>query len=534
MGLLAALAALAGATLVSEDLTAIGAGLAIRNGSLPALPALVACGLGILGGDIALLMAGRLFFSWPPISRLITRAAGAQLATTGDWIERHTAAAILGSRLIPGARLPLYLAAGASRRATARVIGWMAVAVSVWTPAIVLGTAVVGPTLAGPLERLAVTPWIARVAVAVGLLLALRLTLVFAASGRERLRRAIARARQWEFWPSWLLNAPIVAWVACLSVRYRSLALVTAVNPGIPDGGIVGESKSAILRGIPPAWVMPWTLVAEGPIEARLNHACAAIHDGGWRFPLVAKPDVGERGSNVRWVGNEDDLRRYLARVGGPVILQVAHEGPFEAGIFYVRHPGQANGRIWSLTDKRFPSVVGDGDSTVATLIDRHPRHRLQREVFRERLGLALDFTPQTGEKVALGRAGNHCQGTQFLDGRHLATPQLEARIDEIARAIPGFYFGRFDVRYRDLEAFQAGRDLAILELNGLTSEATHIYDPRYSVWHAWRTLAAQWSLAFDIAAANRARGTAPTPLSRLAATLWDSLLTRPAPAIAD
>jgi hypothetical protein len=135
---------------------------------------------------------------------------------------------------------------------------------------------------------------------------------------------------------------------------------------------------------------------------------------------------------------------------------------------------------------------------------------------------------------VRLARAGNHAQGTEFLDGRALASPALEARIDDIARRIDGFYFGRFDVRYRDRQAFREGRDVAILELNGVTSEATHIYDPSGSLFAAWATLMRQWSLAFAIGAANRARGHRPTTILQFAALVWTHRRSAAAHPIAD
>ena len=48
--------------------------------------------------------------------------------------------------------------------------------------------------------------------------------------------------------------------------------------------------------------------------------------------------------------------------------------------------------------------------------------------------------------------------------------------------------------------------------MNGVTSEATNIYDPANSLWKAYGVLARQWRLAFEIGAANRARGTPVTP----------------------
>ena len=103
-----------------------------------------------------------------------------------------------------------------------------------------------------------------------------------------------------------------------------------------------------------------------------------------------------------------------------------------------------------------------------------------------------------------------------FLDGADLITAPLSARIDEIARHVPGFFIGRFDVRYANIEAFRRGEDLAIVELNGVTSESTNIYDPGYGAWQAWRTLARQWQLVFEIGAANRVVGAPALDLRRL------------------
>ena len=137
------------------------------------------------------------------------------------------------------------------------------------------------------------------------------------------------------------------------------------------------------------------------------------------------------------------------------------------------------------------------------------------------------------GERLSLVTAGNHCQGAIFLDGGGLITPALEARIDQIARSVPGFYIGRFDIRYSTTDAFLRGEDLAIVELNGVTSESTNIYDPSYGALRAWRTLARQWQLVFEIGAANRARGAAPPSVARLARLTLEYWRSRPAMPVA-
>jgi hypothetical protein len=112
----------------------------------------------------------------------------------------------------------------------------------------------------------------------------------------------------------------------------------------------------------------------------------------------------------------------------------------------------------------------------------------------------------RAGQQIRLVEAGNHCQGCIFRDGNHLISKGLCARIDEISRRIPGFFVGRYDIRYASEEDIARGK-FKIIELNGAASEATNIYDERNSLLSAYRTLYKQWELVFRIGSANRDRG---------------------------
>src|SRR5262249_4098021 len=147
-------------------------------------------------------------------------------------------------------------------------------------------------------------------------------------------------------------------------------------------------------------------------------------------FPVVLKPDAGERGAGVRMARDADEVLAYLSRHAAPVIVQKFHPGPHEAGIFYYRLPGAPRGRSFSITDKRFPEVVGDGRATLGDLIWSHPRYRMQARTFLARHAERLGEVPAAEERVRLCQSGNHAQGTMFRDGGHLATPELEHVID--------------------------------------------------------------------------------------------------------
>jgi hypothetical protein len=214
--------------------------------------------------------------------------------------------------------------------------------------------------------------------------------------------------------------------------------------------------------------------------------------------------------------------RRILDAAPYAVVVQRYAPGPYEAGIFYHRRPGEARGRILAITDKVFPHVVGDGVRTMEELIWADERARFVASRYLARLGPRARSIPAAGERLKLVEAGNHAQGCLFRDGGHLWTPELEARIDEISRRLRGFYIGRFDIRYSSVEEFRQGNAFDIVELNGAAAEATHIYDSRNTLRSAYRALFRQWELVFEVAAANRRTGLAPMPVRELFAT-WRS-----------
>ena len=521
-------------TFASEDLTCIGAGLLVGQERLGWALAVFGCFLGIYSGDLGLWLIGRTIgrrvVIWRPLRRSL---APASVERWGQWLDSRGGAALIAARFMPGTRLPLYVAAGALGHRPWRFAGWTFAAAAVWTPLVVLLVATAGESAVRPLMRYLGGGWLAFPAAAM-LLFALIRTLTLAATpvGRGRIIARVSRLWRWEFWPTWLFYLPLLPWIGILALRHRGLTVPTAANPGIPDGGVVGESKFDILSRLPGEWVMPAALIRAGDLEARMNQLRSVMDARGWTFPVVLKPDAGQRGAGVRLIRDAASAAEYLRRRSAPAIAQQYHPGPFEAGIFYYRLPGEPRGRIFSITDKHFPVLIGDGRSTVEELIWRHPRFRMQAHTFLARLDSAASGAGDAaggnagkdarttilseGEALRLAHAGNHCQGTMFRDGGHLLTPALEETIDAISRRFAGFYFGRFDVRYSRVDEFMAGRGFAIVELNGVTSESTNIYDPRWSIWRAWSLLMRQWAILFEIGARNRQRGARASSLWRL------------------
>lgn len=322
----------------------------------------------------------------------------------------------------------------------------------------------------------------------------------------------------YEYWTWWAFYLPMLPYWAWLALKTRSLAYFTAANPCMDWGGFFGESKSDILRKIP-AEFLPKTRFFSGnePLETVEN----LLREEGLAYPLVVKPDVGERGTNVEKVTNRAELAARMQAIAGPFIVQEFVDEPLEFGILYARFPGEKKGRVTSVTRKGFLTVTGDGRSTIEELMEKSTRARFQLDSLRQRLGDGIRDVPPVGETRLLEPIGNHCRGTMFLDDNHLISPQLNAVFDRIAAPIDGFHFGRFDLKVRSVEELLAGRTIRILELNGASSEPGHIYDPRHSLREAYRDLARHWDILAEICLRQKARGVRPVPFSQLAKATW-------------
>src|ERR1700744_494664 len=238
--------------------------------------------------------------------------------------------------------------------------------------------------------------------------------------------------------------------------------------------------------------------------------------DNELTLPVVLKPNIAHRGSGFRLGRAADDARDYLRQVSGEVVLQEYASGPCEVGIFYYRFPQEERGRIFAITEKVFPAVTGDGLSTVEQLIRADSRAAIMASTYLQRHHAIRDKILPEGQRLKLVEAGNHCQGCIFRDGMHLWSEALETRIDQISRQVPGFFIGRYDVRYPSDDDIRRGENFKILELNGAASEATSIYDSRNSLFRAYGTLFKQWDLVFAIGAANRKLGHRPAGLRLL------------------
>ncbi len=306
---------------------------------------------------------------------------------------------------------------------------------------------------------------------------------------------------RFEYWPTWAFYIPLLPFGLILALRNRSLSFFTYVNPGIDLGGFFGESKQAILAKIPAEYL---------PLQVNLDYTKTLDIRGFFNqieitLPFIVKPDVGERGTAVAKIHSEQEWLDYFKKQAfGRFIIQQFIDYPEEFGVLYSRAPFEQVGKISSITQKGFLSVVGDGKTTIACLLELSLRGKLQFKRFENEQPELLQTILPKGEVKLLEPIGNHCRGTEFIDANHLHTSELLNAIDLLSKEIAGFYFGRFDLKVPSVSDFKKGKNIVILELNGVSSEPGHIYDKSMNYLKAYRIVALHWMRLAEIARMNR------------------------------
>ena len=511
------------ATLISEDLTCIGAGVMAAQGRISFTLAAFACLLGIFVGDLLLFLAGRYLgrpaLKYAPLKWIIKPE---DVEKSSIWFNRQGGIVIMLSRFLPGTRLPTYFDAGLLNTSLWKFSFFFLIAAAIWTPllvglAMILGAEALKSSLLagqGLLVKVLVSGFVIFIVVKF-------LVRLLSFRGRRSLISRLRRIRHWEFWPPWIFYPPVLCYIVWLGLKHRSLTLFTCANPAIPGGGFIGESKIEILQNLSASatsqsYVARAMLIStSSDTDTRLKNAREFMLGLGLTFPVVLKPNVGQRGSGVTIVRSESEMVEYLQHASGDTIIQEYIPG-FEFGVFYYRFPEDTRGHIFSITEKCFPVVTGDGTSTLERLILRDKRAVCMARAYFKQHRDRLSDIPGKDETVRLIEIGTHCRGAVFLDGGWVKTPALEEAIDRLTRGFKEFYFGRFDIKTSSIEDFKHGKNFKVVELNGVTSEATNIYDPKNSLFTAYKVLFEQWRIAFEIGAQNRARGIRPVPFRLL------------------
>ena len=312
------------------------------------------------------------------------------------------------------------------------------------------------------------------------------------------------RLLHWEYWPFSVVYGPMYLVYLWFGLRARSFFFFAASNPTIKNGGFLMETKSAIDPLIPKAY-KPTTIFFENGTDYSI--VIKGITENKISFPLIIKPDNGARGRGVKKVNDKEELKGVLPLYTVPYVIQNFIPFPKELGIFYVRLPNEANGKITSIVGKEFLQVTGDGSSTILELLKKNSRYVLQLPVLHKLIINRLYVVLPKGKKEILLPYGSHARGCMFVDDSHLINERVTAVMDNVCKQIDGFYYGRLDIRYNNWEELLEGNNFCIIEINGAGADPTHMYDPKHSIFFAWKEIIRHWRYMYKVAVINNQKG---------------------------
>lgn len=314
--------------------------------------------------------------------------------------------------------------------------------------------------------------------------------------------RHLKKFTNWEYWPSYMFYVPLLPYAFYLAIKARSFGFFSAVNPSIEGSGNGLESKYKTLQLLPQKYCPKTIYVTKGE---NFEEIAPKLTSNNIQFPLIIKPDIGFRGLLVTKVKDENELSIYIKKYNSiNLIIQEFIEYKNECGILYYRIPAAKTGTITSVTLKKYLTVIGNGNSTILSLIlnDERAKHyfKLITELNKDR----LKTIPKNNEEVILNIIGNHSKGTQFINGNNLISSQLTNFMNELNADIKGWFYGRIDIKYHNFDELLLGKNIKIIEINGVISEPTHIYDSsKGSYLQALVSIKNHWKIIYLIGIKN-------------------------------
>ncbi len=328
----------------------------------------------------------------------------------------------------------------------------------------------------------------------------------------------------WNFcpWP--------VQFLPVITKFFRDWGKINAVNPTLSGfSGLMGMSKIEMNQKLAEPF-RPRNLFFKTLPKSReiLEQFFREKYGEPPNYPVIFKPNVGERASGVNFV-RADQIDEFLqpsprlppslklrrtSRMTGvgnqnltEIIFEEFIETELEFGLSWIRNPHTEELEILSLVQKKTPRILGDGQKTLRELI-LEKCAELNLDKSREKKILAGFSADELAEKIVgeknIVRTASVSYGTSFQK-INLSASQKEKLIKLIPQLLENFagiYAGRFDLKANNLEELLRGK-CKILEMNGVGGTPLEIYDNDFSIPERYEVLFNYFFKVLEIADQN-------------------------------
>lgn len=278
--------------------------------------------------------------------------------------------------------------------------------------------------------------------------------------------------------------------------RFRCMTFFSVCNPAIDLGGMFDDRKTDVYELLPQN-IVPATTIISSVISAN-----SFIENNNLSFPLIIKPNIGLKGFMVYKLNSKEELHAFFEKNDvneREWLLQEYIDYKKEYSVLFYRYPKRKKFGISSFIEKSYPTVKGDGSSTLKTLIDKYNNPFLDKEDVYNRHSKKLDQVPEKGKKIILDYIGNYSRGAKFHDKMEFVTDEMSEMLSRQFFNVEGLNFFRIDFKANSVDDFLNG-DFKVIEINGMKSEPLHIYDTRNTFVENLKTIKTHWNIIEDIA----------------------------------
>lgn len=318
------------------------------------------------------------------------------------------------------------------------------------------------------------------------------------------MKRTWQRITDWELWPFYLIYTPLVLVWGYYVVRAKRFWFFAPVNPSLDFSGFEGETKKEMFEQLSKD-VYPNTIYISPAMP--FGKVLQQMEEAGLQFPIAVKPDIGTKGLCFRKIDNEEQLLKYHQTLPVDYVLQDMIEWPVELSVFYVRYPNAPKGEVTGFIAKEYLHVVGNGQSTLLQLMEAHPRASFRLEELTNKHRSSLNNIIPANHTYFLSITGNHNRGAKFINLYKEIDADLVKVFDHISNHTKHFYYGRYDVKTTSIEDLKRGKNIAVLEFNGVGAEPNHIYDCNMNYFQALKVIATHWGHMYRIGKLNNKEG---------------------------
>lgn len=278
-------------------------------------------------------------------------------------------------------------------------------------------------------------------------------------------------------------------------------------------GGLFSYSKFQILQLLPKEHLPIQLSISTDQSSEEAFFAC---RQKGINFPLIIKPDKGERGKAVAYIQNEKAFHSYPYWQRDDIIIQEYIDWPLELGVFWIRNMKTNIGFVSSLMERNLLQVKGNGEDDIYHLLLHNRRYNRYAEKVKSIYPKKSKEVPSKGKSIVIEPIGNHSRGTTFLNAMDQLDEKITSSMNSLLMPIEGFNYGRLDIRTKSWEDLKSGKNYKILEVNGANSEPAHIYHPNSSIIQAYKSLFQHWNYIYEIAIFNQGEGMQSESLGQL------------------